>query len=288
MFAWLECHGDRSNGTRRLPRRWTHEPEFRSDPAPSPPSWGRFSGFKAPMQKLAVLFEGGLFLANNKVVSVILATYLAGMLQRVSRTKAAPGFIEPCLPTRKPYPPAGGGWPHEIKHDGYRLQIHRSGGFVRLLTRRGLDWTERYPLVANAARSLRAESFVFDGEVVVCGEDGVASFSALRRRGASQVAFVYAFDLLMLAGQDIRKQPIEDRKSALAILRHKASPGLQLSEHIADIDGRTMFAHACKMGLEGIVSKRLGSKYQSGRSPHWVKAINPAAPAVKRLEEEDW
>lgn len=203
-------------------------------------------------------------------------------------TKAALGFIEPCLPTRKDHPPAGTGWLHEIKHDGYRLQVHRSGGFVRLLTRRGLDWTERYPLVVNAARSLKAESFVLDGEVVVCGDDGVASFSGLRRRGASMVAFLYVFDLLSLAGQDIRKQPLEERKAALASILLKSPAGIQLSEYVTEIDGPTMFAHACKMGLEGIVSKRLGSKYQSGRSPHWVKAINPAAPAVKRLEEEDW
>jgi bifunctional non-homologous end joining protein LigD len=231
---------------------------------------------------------GSFELGTLQIAQTALQTYLGGMLWRPKRTGPAPGFIEPCLPTRKTTPPAGGGWLHEIKHDGYRLQVHRSGGFVRLLTRRGLDWTERFPLVVQAARSLKAESFVLDGEVVVCGEDGIASFSGLRRRGASKVAFVYAFDLLMLAGQDIRKQPLEDRKAALASILHKSPAGIQLSEHVTDIDGRTMFVHACKMGLEGVVSKRLGSRYQSGRSPHWVKAINPLAPAVKRLEEEDW
>src|SRR4249920_758290 len=97
-------------------------------------------------------------------------------------TVRADGFVEPCIPTRAAKPPAGPGWVHEIKHDGYRLIVRRDGPTVRLFTRRGYDWTERYPAIAAAAAKLRARSFTLDGEVVVCGVDGVAIFDALHRR----------------------------------------------------------------------------------------------------------
>jgi len=100
-------------------------------------------------------------------------------------------------------------------------------------------------------------------------------------------AFLYAFDLIELNGEDLRREPIERRKAALAKLLRHAKGGLLLNEHI-DEPGDLVFRHACKMGLEGIVSKRLGSTYRSGRSRQWVKSKNPAAPAVKREAEEDW
>ena len=96
-----------------------------------------------------------------------------------------------------------------------------------------------------------------------------------------------AFDLLELDGRDLRREPIEDRKAALARLAADAKPGLQLSVHL-DRPGDVVFEHACKLGLEGIVSKRRGSRYESGRSSHWLKTKNPNHPAVTRLLEEDW
>jgi ATP-dependent DNA ligase len=93
------------------------------------------------------------------------------------------GFIAPCIPTHAPKPPTGPGWVHEIKHDGYRLQVRREGDMVRLFTRRGYDWSDRYPAIAVTATLLRARSFTLDGEAVVCGPDGVAIFDALHRRG---------------------------------------------------------------------------------------------------------
>jgi bifunctional non-homologous end joining protein LigD len=94
-----------------------------------------------------------------------------------------PGFVPPCIPTRAPKPPAGADWVHEIKHDGYRLQVRRQGDVVRLFTRNGYDWSARYPAISVTAALLRAKSFTLDGEAVVCGSDGVAVFDALHRRG---------------------------------------------------------------------------------------------------------
>jgi bifunctional non-homologous end joining protein LigD len=104
-------------------------------------------------------------------------------------------FVPSCIPMRAVKPPAGAGWVHEIKHDGYRLQVRREGDVVRLFTRRGYDWRGRYPAIAATTR-LRAKSFTLDGEAVVCGPDDVAIFDALHRRGAVSEAMLYAFDLL--------------------------------------------------------------------------------------------
>src|SRR5258707_13849638 len=93
------------------------------------------------------------------------------------------GYIPPCIPTRAVKPPARTGWVHEIKHDGYRLQVRRVGGQVRLFTRRGYDWSDRYPAIAVTATLLRARSFTLDGEAVVCGTDGGRILDALHRRG---------------------------------------------------------------------------------------------------------
>jgi hypothetical protein len=115
------------------------------------------------------------------------------------------GFIPPCIPTRALKPPAGPDWVHEIKHDGYRLQVRRECGTVRLFTRNGYDWSARYPAIAVTATRLRARSFTLDGEAVVCGPDGVAIFDALHRHGTVSDAMLYAFDLLELDGEDLRR-----------------------------------------------------------------------------------
>jgi bifunctional non-homologous end joining protein LigD len=106
------------------------------------------------------------------------------------------GFPPPCIPTARSKAPSGPSWVHEIKHDGYRLQVRRRGDAVRLFKRRGYDWSGRYPAIAVTATLLRAKSFTFDGEAVVCGPDGVAIFDALHRRGTVTEAMLYAFDLL--------------------------------------------------------------------------------------------
>ena len=141
------------------------------------------------------------------------------------------GFIPPCIPTRAAKPPVGPDWVHEIKHDGYRLQVRRDGEAVRLFTRRGYDWTARYPAIVATAAELRAASFTLDGEAVVCGLDGVAVFDALHRHGTVSEAMLYAFDLLELDGEDLRALPLGDRKKRLARLLGKRRLGIVLSEH---------------------------------------------------------
>jgi len=197
---------------------------------------------------------------------------------------AGAGFIEPCLPSLATKPPSGPEWIHEIKHDGYRLMICRDTAGMRLLTRRGYDWTARFPAIASAASVLRAKSFLIDGEAVCCDDKGIAVFDKLRQRRNEWSLFLVAFDLLELNGRDLRREPIEIRKAGLARLLRNAEPGLQLSEHI-EHEAAIVFEHACKLGLEGIVSKRRGSRYQSGRSSLWLKSKNPEAPAVRRLVE---
>ena len=179
-------------------------------------------------------------------------------------------FIEPCLPSPAPKPPAGPDWIHKIKHDGFHLMARRDPVGIRLITRKGND------------------SCLIDGEVVCCNEKGVAAFQLLHRRRNEPRAFLYAFDLLELNGADLRKDPLEVRKATLASILRKRRPGVRLNEHLEYPEGGVVFQHACKMGLEGIVSKRLGSRYRSGRSPDWLKFKNPAAPEVKREAEEDW
>jgi bifunctional non-homologous end joining protein LigD len=128
------------------------------------------------------------------------------------------GYIPPCIPTRAYRVPSGPDWVHEIKHDGYRLQVRRHGDAVRLFTRRGYDWTARYPAIAVTATLLRARSFTLDGEACVCGPDGVAVFDALHRRGTVREAMLYAFDVLELDGEDLRGLSLGDRKKRLARL----------------------------------------------------------------------
>jgi bifunctional non-homologous end joining protein LigD len=142
-------------------------------------------------------------------------------------------------------------------------------------------------VVVEALVWLRARSCIIDGEAVACDHNGMPSFDRIRYRRHDGEVFLYAFDLIELDGNDLRREPLDVRKATLASLLRRATPGLRLNEHI-EADGPTVFAHACKMGLEGIVSKRKTSIYRSGRSPDWLKMKNADAPAVKREAEEDW
>jgi bifunctional non-homologous end joining protein LigD len=149
------------------------------------------------------------------------------------------------------------------------------------------DTTRRFPLIAAALTGLRSRSCIIDGEAVACDENGLASFERIRYRQHDGDVFLYAFDLIELNSDDLRRDPLQVRKATLRSMLAKAGLGLRFNEHLEG-DGPTVFAHACTMGLEGIVSKRKDSGYRSGRSPDWLKMKNPAAPAVKREEEEDW
>jgi len=206
-----------------------------------------------------------------------------GMFQRALPN----GFIVPCLPTKADSPPSGSVWLHEIKHDGFRLVARKDGDHVRLYSRTGNSLTERFPLIVQALLGLRSWSCIIDGEAVCCDDKGMPSFNLLRYRRHDGSVFLYAFDLIELNGDDLRREPLEVRKATLASVVAKSAPGVRLNEHI-EADGPTVFLHVCKMGLEGIVSKRKDSRYTSGRSMDWLKSKNPASEAVRREREEDW
>jgi bifunctional non-homologous end joining protein LigD len=198
------------------------------------------------------------------------------------------GFIAPCLPTKSPQPPIGTAWVHEIKHDGIRVIARKTELGVRLYSRPSNDLTGRFPLIAEAVARLRARSCILDGEAVACGDDGIAVFDRICYKRYDDTVFLYAFDLIELDGDDLRREPLEKRKATLARLLARAGFGVRLNEHLEHANSVHVFEHACRMGLEGIVSKRKGSPYRSGRSLDWLKAKNPNAPAVTRLAEEDW
>ena len=195
--------------------------------------------------------------------------------------------IEPCLPSLAKTPPTGPDWIHEIKHDGFRVMARRDGKKVRLISRNGKDLTYRFPLVVQAVAALPVQSCVIDGEAIVSDASGLAVFNLIRSYRNGPRATLCAFDLIEIDGEDLRWKPIEDRKAALKSLLSQSHPGIAFNKHF-DIEGSVLFHHACKLGCEGIVSKRLGSPYRFGRSSDWLKVKNPAAPAVKRETEEDW
>jgi bifunctional non-homologous end joining protein LigD len=181
-----------------------------------------------------------------------------------------PGFIEPALATPIAKVPSGSRWLHEIKFDGYRVQVRLANEAVTIFTRRGLDWTHRFKKVAHVVWHVRAGSAIIDGEIVVPAADGTTDFSVLQNelKGKSTSIVLIAFDLLYLNGRDLRKLPLFRRKAELRTII--AATDVQFSESF-EIDGAKMFAHACKVGLEGVVSKVRDSTYSSGRGNVWVK-----------------
>jgi bifunctional non-homologous end joining protein LigD len=186
-------------------------------------------------------------------------------------TKAPfPGFIEPALATSIERAPSGERWIHEIKFDGYRVQVHLANEAIKVFTRRGNDWTKRFRKIANDAWHISAGSAIIDGEVVAPSEDGTTDFSVLQNelKGTSTKIVLVAFDLLYLDGYDLRGLPLRQRKALLKKLI--VDTAVQFSESF-EVDGREMYAHACKVGLEGVVSKVADSHYHSGRSREWVK-----------------
>jgi bifunctional non-homologous end joining protein LigD len=210
--------------------------------------------------------------------------YPQAMLRKIARVS---GFVGPCQPSRVARPPSSPFWVHEIKHDGYRLMVHRDGSHIRCFTRHGHDWGDRFPGIVLAARRLNAESFVIDGEVVVLREDGRSDFNALRGKRRNDAAVLLAFDLVECKGKDLRDVPLLHRKRKLLRLLGKTMTGIQFVDHFPD-DGDSVFRHACSMGLEGIVSKRIDGPYRSGPSKTWLKSKNPNSEAVQRERSEDW
>jgi bifunctional non-homologous end joining protein LigD len=184
-----------------------------------------------------------------------------------------PGFLEFCGPTLNETAPRGQDWAHEIKADGYRVQVHLVHGNVAVYTRRGHDWTDQFRAIAASAVRLNARQAVLDGEAVVLAANGVADFHALRRelgKRSSDRLVYQAFDLLYLDGYDLRPAPYLERKAALRALLTGAPAGLSYVDYLEG-DGETIFAHACAIGIEGIVSKRKDAPYLEGRQTTWIK-----------------
>jgi bifunctional non-homologous end joining protein LigD len=202
----------------------------------------------------------------------------AKALKRSSANRAGakthmPGFIEPCDPTLHEHAPAGPGWVYEIKTDGYRAQVHIRNGEVTVYSRTGYDWTEQFAAIAAAAKKLKVQDAIIDGEATVLGNTGLPDFQALRRELAnphSKRLLYHAFDLLYLNGRDLRRTSLLERKSALKLLLRKAPTTIVYVDYL-EADGARVFEQACRMGLEGIVAKRANAPYGSGRQDSWVK-----------------
>jgi len=186
-------------------------------------------------------------------------------------------FIEPALATLERVAPPGKEWLHEVKFDGYRMQAEIAGTEVRLLTRTGLDWTGRFGAdIPAALAGLRCSDAVLDGEIVVLADSGVSSFPALQAAlsaGRTDRMVYYVFDLLRLDGEDLRDEPLVERKERLrGLLEGLPDDGpLRFSDHFSE-PGKLMLKHACRMGLEGVVSKRADAPYRSGRTGVWIKS----------------
>jgi bifunctional non-homologous end joining protein LigD len=188
-------------------------------------------------------------------------------------------LYQPCLPTRVYKAPTGARWISEIKLDGFRILARKVRGRVVLQTKQGYDYASRYPLIVDALMRLRASSIVLDGEAM-CGD----SFDDLWNRAHDEHVRLCAFDLLELGGEDLRAKPMIERKKRLARLLKRERGGQELVEHLQG-DGAAIFDQACKLGLEGIVCKRIDLPYRSGRSKSWVKLKNRAHPAIMRVKE---
>jgi bifunctional non-homologous end joining protein LigD len=180
--------------------------------------------------------------------------------RRLAAEQSQPRF-EPCLPRPAKEPPVGAGWIHEIKHDGFRIVARRDKGRVRLLTRNGNDFTEHFPRIADAIRSLNVHSCVIDGEAIVTDDRGLAVFELIRGHDTRQEAELCAFDLIELDGKDIRHTPIEERKRHLAKLLGRYQSGIIVNEF-----------------LRGRRPNRFRPRLQAGLRGHRVEAVGLALP----------
>jgi bifunctional non-homologous end joining protein LigD len=191
-----------------------------------------------------------------------------------ARKVLMPEFVAPQLATLTDKPPPGDQWFHELKFDGYRLQCHLDAGQVRLWTRNENDWTAKFPSVVKAVKALRVKSAILDGEIVALDASGRASFQRLQQsiKGAGTGLIFHIFDLIYIEGFSLTRTPLRDRKSVLAkLIQPLGDSGmLRYSDHIEG-NGAVFFTEACKLGLEGIVSKLADSVYESTRSRSWLK-----------------
>jgi bifunctional non-homologous end joining protein LigD len=206
---------------------------------------------------------------RSKKVSGVDETLLAGCPR-----EKQPEFVPPQLAIEGTAPPEGVDWLHELKLDGYRVQARKSGKEMKLLTRKGLDWTQRMQAVAKAVGGMAVEDATMDGEVVVLGADGNSNFAELQasfQEGATHLLTYFVFDLMHLNGRNTRGLPLRERKELLSALLPKDDEVLRFSEHIEGT-GASVFRHACELHAEGIISKRSDAPYRSTRGGDWLKS----------------
>jgi bifunctional non-homologous end joining protein LigD len=185
-----------------------------------------------------------------------------------------PGFIRPCQPVLAPKVPADDGWLHELKHDGFRIIAHKDGDDVRLWSRNGPDWSVEFAAITGDVSVLPFHRIVIDGEAVAHCPEGLPDFHRLLGPGCA-TACLYAFDLLHVGQDDVRRLELVERRALLRKYTARAGPAILYSEHMDAANGEVMFRHACRLGLEGVVSKRATSRYKSGRCDAWRKVKNP-------------
>ncbi len=199
-----------------------------------------------------------------------------GAPEKSSQTKTNfPDFIPPQLAKLVSHPPEGPEWLHELKFDGYRLQLHIHNDKIKIFTRNGHDWTEKFPSLVKDVKKLGVNAAILDGEAVVVDESGISNFQLLQNAlesGKSSAILFYAFDLLFLGTEDLREYPLGERKKVLAALLDKKKPkGILYSEHFSAV-AEDFLESSCKLHLEGMISKRADSSYTSGRDHTWLKS----------------
>jgi bifunctional non-homologous end joining protein LigD len=200
---------------------------------------------------------------------------------QASRIESIPDFVAPQLCTSVDRPPSGEGWGHEIKFDGYRVQLRVEDGRATLKTRKGLDWTDKFKAIAKEGSVL--PDVLIDGEIVALDHDGNPNFSALQAaisEGKTETLIFFAFDLLFAEDMDLRKLPLRERKERLKdLLDERKGKSIRYVEHF-EVDGEAVLKSAAELKLEGIVSKKLAAPYHSGRTESWTKAKARAGQEV--------
>ncbi|MCK1669454.1 DNA ligase [Bradyrhizobium sp. 153] len=192
-----------------------------------------------------------------------------------------PQPFEFCVPKAAKAVPVGADWLHEIKYDGYRARLVRAGDKVKLESKAGLDWTWRFPFIVETALKMRQTHFAIDGEIVVLDVRGISDFDALHSRRHDAEAQLYAFDLLAHDGDDLRDHPLHARKAQLGKLLRRQPEGIFVAPFEPGAIGPDLFVAACRMELEGIVSKHRERRYRP-RTCDWIKVKNRKHPAMTR------
>jgi ATP-dependent DNA ligase len=195
-----------------------------------------------------------------------------------------PTKFEFCKPESRKAVPDGPDWIHEIKYDGYRLRLERDGKQVQLVSKGGNDLTKRFPWIVETALKMRKSRFIIDGEAVVLGVNGISDFNALHSRKHDEEVQLYAFDLPAYNGDDLRGLPLHLRKTNLAELLRGRPEGIFVAPFEQGEIGPSLFEAACRMGLEGLVTKHRERRYRP-RTCDWIKVKNRAHPAFERVQE---